>query len=372
MSGGDEYDEVEGTIRVPKGQTLDKSRSTEGARRATTRDVNGHLAGQAEIILKEPSEQDGSDSPSESLWTWERSAAEGISFTDERPEVSGLVPLALVAAAGVAAGVAGVKIAQRAKERSAENQSKQQPNGSASLAPAGWYEVASDANRLRYWDGAAWTNEFAQRRTNTSIPADWYPDPSDAMQLRYWDGRAWTYHLTPKAGVTSTPADWYPDPSDPTNLRYWDGVAWTAHVASGAGTALGSPRPTAPSPAPALEPSPPVARVSMTGEEWQQCMRAWMAAGMVEQELWTRLSHAHIEDADEATLTAQRRMEELSPQQAAHRIGLMLEANPSLSNYSLLADFVKLFSSASSLGRDAPVTIGRADTTRRPAGGGQV
>jgi hypothetical protein len=369
MSGGDEYDEVEATIRVPRGQTLDKSRSTEGARRATTRDVNGHLAGQAEIILKQPSEQDGSDSPSESLWTWEPSIAEDVSFADERPDVSGLVPLALVAAAGVAAGVAGVKIAQRAKERRADNQTKQHSMGPATVPPAGWYEVSSDSNRLRYWDGTAWTNEFAQRRTNTSIPADWYPDPSDAMQLRYWDGSAWTHHVAPKAGVTSTPADWYPDPSDPTKLRYWDGVAWTAHVASGSGTALGSPRPTAPSPAPALASSPPVARVSMTGEEWQQCVRAWMAAGMVQQELWTRLSNAHIEDADEATLAAQRRMEELSPQQAAHRIRLMLEANPSLRNNFLMADIARILDRVREAGHVARGSIEQTSGSRRRADG---
>uniref|UniRef100_UPI0033B55AD9 DUF2510 domain-containing protein n=1 Tax=uncultured Dubosiella sp. TaxID=1937011 RepID=UPI0033B55AD9 len=39
--------------------------------------------------------------------------------------------------------------------------------------------------------------------------AGWYPDPmGDAMKLRYWDGAAWTDHYAPaqpQAAATATP-----------------------------------------------------------------------------------------------------------------------------------------------------------------------
>lgn len=44
---------------------------------------------------------------------------------------------------------------------------------------------------------------------NTPTPApNWYPDPHDATKLRYWDGAAWTDHVAPAAptaAVGSTP-----------------------------------------------------------------------------------------------------------------------------------------------------------------------
>ena len=35
-----------------------------------------------------------------------------------------------------------------------------------------------------------------------TTPAAWYVDPVDASRLRYWDGAVWTDHLRPAAGST--------------------------------------------------------------------------------------------------------------------------------------------------------------------------
>jgi cobalamin biosynthesis Mg chelatase CobN len=40
--------------------------------------------------------------------------------------------------------------------------------------------------------------------TQTSQPAQgWYPDPSDASKLRWWDGNAWTDHTHDASGASA-------------------------------------------------------------------------------------------------------------------------------------------------------------------------
>jgi len=199
------------------------------------------------------------------------------------------------------------------------------------------------------------------------LAADWYPDPSNAAQLRYWDGTAWTHHVAPTHGAAGTPTDWYPDPSNAAQLRYWDGTAWTHHVAPKHGTAGVARQPlAAPSPERGLVSAREEPRISMSSAEWQAHVRAWMAAGAIEQELWRRLSNAHISDAGQATLEAQREMEQLTPEQGAYRIRLMLEAHPSMRDGVGLTEFMKFFGGGrSALGRDVPVRIERTNETRR-------
>jgi len=71
----------------------------------------------------------------------------------------------------------------------------------AAAAPAGWYVDASDATRLRYWDGTAWTDHFAPTSRTaaaphapapppSAVPAGWYPDP-EGLGQRWWDGVMW-------------------------------------------------------------------------------------------------------------------------------------------------------------------------------------
>jgi hypothetical protein len=40
----------------------------------------------------------------------------------------------------------------------------------------------------------------------STIPADWYPDPSNRTRLRYWDGAGWTEHVLDEAPAHRPPA----------------------------------------------------------------------------------------------------------------------------------------------------------------------
>ena len=331
------------------------SRDADGTAVGLLRDAQNRLVGHAKLRWVDES-------------SWVANNEDGTFFAssdEDAPDISRLVPLVLV----IAAGVAGVKLAQHIKSQREEKRSERSGIASASATPAGWYEVASDATRLRYWDGTAWTNDFAQRQgTAAAMAADWYPDPSNAAQLRYWDGTAWTHHVAPTHGAAGTPTDWYPDPWNAAQLRYWDGTVWTHHVAPKHGTAGVARQPfAAPSPERGLVSAREEPRISMSSAEWQAHVRAWMAASAIEQELWRRLSNAHISDAGQATLEAQREMEQLTPEQGAYRIRLMLEAHPSMRDGVGLTEFMKFFGGGrSALGRDVPVSIERTNETRRP------
>lgn len=265
------------------------------------------------------------------------------SVSESAPDISGLVPLALVAVAGIAVGAAGIKAAESFKKKRLSAQVEPSSVGPVSAAPAGWYEAAGDATRLRYWDGFAWTDDYAQRAVSAPrIAADWYPDPRNAAQVRYWDGGMWTQHVSPAPGSVTTPADWYPDPSSPAQLRYWDGNAWTGHVANGSGAVVGLQRAHANTSGGQLAPAQVEPKINMTSSEWKALVEAWLRVGAVQQELWRRLSNANIEDADQLTLEAQRRMEALTPEEAARRIQLMLEASPALREQGSLLDLMRL------------------------------
>ncbi len=56
------------------------------------------------------------------------------------------------------------------------------------------------------------------------------------------------------------------------------------------------------------------------------------------------MSNAHIQDADNATVEAQRKMGALTPQEREDRIQLILEANPALRHQGTLQDLVNLLS----------------------------
>jgi hypothetical protein len=136
MARRKDYDEFPATIRVPKGTTLDQSRKTPGALRATARDADGHLAGQAEILPTQ------SEPESNMPWVVDSPVED---TPEEAPDISQLVPIALVAAVGIAAGVAGAKLAQNRKQRRREAASIAAPT----TTPPGWYAEASDPTRLR-------------------------------------------------------------------------------------------------------------------------------------------------------------------------------------------------------------------------------
>ena len=272
----------------------------------------------------------------------QHSDGEPVEFVaDDTPDISRLVPLALVA---IAAGAAGMRVAQNAKEKRQAANAELSSAGPARATPAGWYAIAGTANRLRYWNGSTWTDDYAQRAAAApKVNADWYPDPADAAQLRYWDGATWTHHISPRPRAVSASADWYPDPSNAAQLRYWDGSTWTHHVTNDPGAAVGLRKTNAASTGSELSPANAEPRVNMTRAEWQAYVEGWLRAGAIQQELWRRLSSAHIQDPDDATLAAQRRMEAINPEEGARLIQAMLEANPALREQVSFLDLTRLF-----------------------------
>lgn len=167
------------------------------------------------------------------------------------------------------------------------------------------------------------------------IPPNWYPDPYVPSQVRYWNGLGWTEHVRQLTAARPAPAGWYPPSSGQTQLRYWNGTVWTDHWA--AQNQLLTPQP------PVRQPSTQPGQIPMSSVEWQSLVRAWMAAGAVEQELWRRLSNAQITDDDHLTLEAQRRMEGLTAEQGSQQVRLMLESNPGLRDEAGVSDFLTLF-----------------------------
>src|ERR1035437_856637 len=138
----------------PPGLHFAMSTDTDGTAVGLLFDAQNRLAGHAKLR--------GGD---ESNWVANNEDGTFFASSDEdAPDISRLVPLVLVAVAGIAAGVAGVKVAQHIKSQREEKRSERSSIATASATPAGWYEVASDATRLRYWDGTAWTHDFAQRQ----------------------------------------------------------------------------------------------------------------------------------------------------------------------------------------------------------------
>lgn len=84
-------------------------------------------------------------------------------------------------------------------------------------------------------------------------------------------------------------------------------------------------------------------KISMSRAEWEHRYHAMLAAGAFKDEQQRILANARIED-DDTALDASSAMEELTPQQFADRIKLMLETNPSLLDGETSAELVRVFS----------------------------
>lgn len=87
-------------------------------------------------------------------------------------------------------------------------------------------------------------------------------------------------------------------------------------------------------------------KISMRSAEWAQRFRAMLAAGAFKEEQLRILSSARVENGD-AHLEAHNTMEQLTPQQFASRIKLMLEANPLLLDEETSAELMRVFSAQS-------------------------
>jgi len=169
-----------------------------------------------------------------------------------------------------------------------------------------------------------------------------------------------TPHYASEGARTShvAPANWYPDPSNAALLRYWNGTAWTHHTTPRQGTRLPATRPTVP---------PGEPRLTMSSDEWQDRVRAWLAARAIGDELWGIITHAHIQDADPAVLEWQIEMRKLTPQQLSDRVRLTLEANPTLRDDFSLTEFMRFLGIGRVLdSRGGPVPISKhADQPHR-------
>lgn len=172
----------------------------------------------------------------------------------------------------------------------------------------------------------------------------------------------------PQPGVTTTSpiADWYPDPWKLASLRFWDGSTWTHYVHGEQDvtpTAQPSPRPQAATGDAAMSAEQ---RVSMTISEWQDYVLAWMKTGAMEQELWRRLSHAQIRDADQATLAAQNAMENLTLEEGQQRIKFVLEMAPTVHDGAAIAEFMQLLLGHTVRMRQQSTGSNSMDELRRP------
>lgn len=161
-------------------------------------------------------------------------------------------------------------------------------------APAGWHDAG--AGRQRWWDGQEWTEHYQADPRHAAAPVGWYDDGSGRQ--RWWDGHLWTEHYSPA----------------PTSMAVHHREA---------------PITGATVPSTDVAPSPAHPRVSMSSAEWQERVRAMLLARAFSEEQWKLLSHARVEDADHAPLEWQRELSQLTAQQFADRINLVLEANSS-------------------------------------------
>jgi hypothetical protein len=87
-------------------------------------------------------------------------------------------------------------------------------------------------------------------------------------------------------------------------------------------------------------------KLTMSSREWRERFRAMLAAGAFQEHQRQILSNARIED-DSHALESVAASDQLTPQQFADRIKLMLEANPSLLNDSTLSELERIFSAQS-------------------------
>ncbi|MDO8150190.1 DUF2510 domain-containing protein [Isoptericola sp. b408] len=318
-SGPDGYREEVRRIYVRDGAELSDSRTHPGYRSDLARDRNTNDLSHTVI--------------GDLVDTDESSAESADSIHVGRDDEDDLeIPGALLAfGAGIAVGAAGFQYMQHRRKKRESKAAETETEAPTEAPPAGWYTDPSDRTQRRYWDGSAWTHHVASAAASPGTPADWYPDPSDASQLRYWDGSAWTHHVAPRPGTA--PAVRADDVPRPRELP------------------AGSSEPT----------------VSMSSAEWQAHGRAWAAAAAMEQELWWRLTHAQIVDADPTLRAAQHELARLTPEQGAHRIRLTLEANPHLRDGLDLAQLLRIAGDVRTA--EDPAKIGRVDASHDEIGG---
>jgi hypothetical protein len=92
-------------------------------------------------------------------------------------------------------------------------------------------------------------------------------------------------------------------------------------------------------------------KIKMSSAEWEQRLKAMLAASAFQEEQRRILSNAQIEDEVHA-IGAAAKTEELTPQQFADRVQVMLQANPSLLTETSSAELIKVFRANAERGDD--------------------
>lgn len=332
-----DYDEKLAKIRVPKGAKLTPSKKVPGALSPL---VHGKKGVNAQAVVIPVGSRERSRGFLGSL----------LGFLVKA--VLALLALGVVfvlASAVLAAVLEGAAVGLETVTEAASSASAYLVVGAAGLAllalvmvvlRAGWFGARRRARKRASAEAAAVRHQATQampapRFAPSTAPAYWYADPWDAAQFRYWDGATWTGHVRPRFAHPAPVA-----------------VPFAPQVTDIQATRVHDDR-----------------RITMSSAEWQNLMRAWLAAGAVEQALWQRLVHARISDADQVTLQAQSRMEQLTPELGAQKARLMLEANPHMRDDLPLLDFLASFLAAAGAARGEQARLEQV-TERRTDGRG--
>jgi hypothetical protein len=164
---------------------------------------------------------------------------------------------------------------------------------------------------------------------------------------------------TVRAAVAATPhvKRWWNEKAVPPVKSAWKRVTAPRKATNDAAAATSSSvsRATFVASTTAVEVLVAETKISMGSAEWKERFRAMLAAGAFKDEQLRILSSARIED-DDALLGTQGTMEQLTPQQFADRIKLMLEANPSLLDEETSAELIRVFGGQSKPSRDLGMT----------------
>ncbi len=351
MGGGNVMDKY---YRVQHGENvhLDESRDQEGAFRGTLRDnETNKLVGHANLI---PVEDDDD-------YDFEYGG-------DSRGSDGALAGLALIgvgiAAVGAIRYLAG-SLAERKHRRELESDRAESlpvadQVGTVSSpvpAPAGWYEDGS--GRRRWWNGQEWTEHFESEPRPVPTPAGWYEDGSG--RRRWWNGQEWTEHLEAPPRAVEAPPGWYDDGAG--RMRWWNGQTWTSHFLPAQHHSSPARLASEPEVAAGSHSAFEQPRIRISSAEWQERMRMMLRARAFSEGEWHMLSHAQIDDADDALSQWQSELRQLTPYQFSELINRELETKAISSQQTHVASAQLVERDMSQRGRSQVVPYASHDET---------